>query len=56
MARKLIPRLSAHYEAWALYWFDRGMHQSMWFYLMAAWCYEDEDHELGLSPEKETKQ
>ena len=55
MAKKLVPRLSSHYEDWALYWFDRGMDHSMWFYLMAAWCYEDEDNELGLAPEKETK-
>lgn len=33
------PRLSAHYEAWALYWFDRGMEHRVWFYLMAAWAY-----------------
>ena len=46
MARK-VPRLSAYYEAWALYWFERDMEHSMWFYLMAAWCYEDEDAELA---------
>lgn len=43
MARNRVPRLSKHYECWALYFFERGEEHSVWFYLMAAWFYEDED-------------
>jgi len=48
MARR-VPRLSEHYEFQAEYWFEMGNMHSVWFYLMAAWFYEDEDEELANS-------
>ena len=48
MARR-VPRLSEHYEFQAEYWFEMGNEHSVWFYLMAAWFYEDEDEELANS-------
>lgn len=55
MARRRVPRLSEHYECWALYWHERGMEISVWFYLFAAWFYEDEDEKewtgAHLTPE-----
>lgn len=47
MAKNKVPRLSEHYLCWALYWFDRGAEHSVYFYLMAAWFYEDEDEKLS---------
>lgn len=43
MARRRVPRLSEHYEITALYFFNLGNEHSVWFYLFAAWFYEDED-------------
>lgn len=48
MARR-VPRLSEHYLMQAFYWELLGNDQSVWFYLMAAWFYEDEDEELANS-------
>lgn len=39
----MVPRLSEHYEMAALYYFERGQEHQVWFTLMAAWAYEDED-------------
>lgn len=39
--------LSDHYLRWAEYWFALDMHHSVWFYLMAAWCYDEEDARAG---------
>lgn len=38
-----VPRLSEHYETAALYYFGLGQDMQVWFTLMAAWAYEDED-------------
>jgi hypothetical protein len=38
-----VPRLSEHYELAALYYFGLGQDVQVWFTLMAAWAYEDED-------------
>jgi hypothetical protein len=49
MARR-VPRLSEHYETTAYYFWTLGNEHSVWFYLMAAWFYEDEDEkEYGAS-------
>jgi hypothetical protein len=60
MARR-VPRLSWHYECYAEYFFVRGLQEdgtircseehSIWFYLMAAWFYEDDDEELARQGE-----
>lgn len=42
MARR-VPRLSEHYELTAYYFWTLGNEHSTWFYLFAAWFYEDED-------------
>jgi hypothetical protein len=41
-----VPRLSEHYLLYAEYFWLRDMEHSVWFYLMAAWFYEDEDNSL----------
>ncbi len=46
MARR-VPRLSEHYLVCAEYFWGLGNDHSVWFYLMAAWFYEDEDEELA---------
>lgn len=43
MSRRRVPRLSEHYETAAHYFWTLGQEHSVWFYLMAAWFYEDED-------------
>lgn len=44
-----IPRLSEHYQLMAEYFHALGNDHSVWFYLMAAWFYEDEDDALANS-------
>ncbi len=47
--RQPVPRLSDHYQLMAEYFFIMGNDHSVWFYLMAAWFYEDEDEALANS-------
>lgn len=43
MSRRRVPRLSEYYAMYAEYFHAQGQEHSVWFYLMAAWFYEDED-------------
>lgn len=43
---RAVPRLSESYLFQAEYWWARGQTHSVWYYLMAAWFYEEEDEEI----------
>ena len=47
MMRNRVPRLSKHYVMLVQHFYAQGNHHRVWFYLMAAWFYEDEDEELA---------
>lgn len=48
-----VPRLSTQYVFHAEYFFALGQEHSVWFYLMSAWFYEDEDEKEYEFPEGE---
>lgn len=50
MARN-VPRLSFFYERYAETFFLQGNEHSAWFYLMAAWAYEDDDEKIWNPPQ-----